>query len=343
MKRTLIILITLVFASFTFSQSVIIKDGETEPNTLLEINDEGDTGSITLLSGDAPSSPGGKLYNESGTLKWSGSTLATGSSLWTLGASDVIYYNSGNVGIGTTNPLSKLSVGGNGFSSSVIYGQTSAIDGEAVYGYATGTGSFGVRGSAPAVDGVGVAGFASGSDGWAVYGFASQVGNVSNYGGYFRAKGCQGRGVYGYASDTGALSYNYGGYFQADGGYGCGVYGWGEKWDFYAAGPGEDYGSASSIRWKTNIVEIDKPLEKLAELRGVYFDWDEEHGGGHDVGMIAEEVGKVLPEIVVYEENGIDADGMDYSKLTPLLVEVAKAQQELIVELTERIKALESR
>jgi len=60
-------------------------------------------------------------------------------------------------------------------------------------------------------------------------------------------------------------------------------------------------------------------------LRGVYFNWDAEHGGGHDVGMVAEEVGKVLPEIVQYEENGIDATGMDYSKLTPLLVESVKA------------------
>jgi len=41
--------------------------------------------------------------------------------------------------------------------------------------------------------------------------------------------------------------------------------------------------------------------------------------------MIAEEVGAVLPEIVQYEENGVDAMGMDYSKLTPLLVEAVKA------------------
>jgi archaellum component FlaC len=41
--------------------------------------------------------------------------------------------------------------------------------------------------------------------------------------------------------------------------------------------------------------------------------------------MIAEEVGRVLPEIVDYEENGVDAVGMDYSKLTPLLVEAVKA------------------
>ncbi len=43
------------------------------------------------------------------------------------------------------------------------------------------------------------------------------------------------------------------------------------------------------------------------------------------MGMIAEEVGEALPEIVNYEENGIDAIGMDYSKLTPLLVEAVNA------------------
>ncbi len=41
--------------------------------------------------------------------------------------------------------------------------------------------------------------------------------------------------------------------------------------------------------------------------------------------MIAEEVGKVLPEIVSYEANGVDASGMDYSKMTPLLVEAVNA------------------
>jgi len=57
----------------------------------------------------------------------------------------------------------------------------------------------------------------------------------------------------------------------------------------------------------------------------VYFDWDNEHGGQHDIGMIAEEVGAVMPEIVNYEENGVDAIGMDYSKMTPLLVEAVNA------------------
>ncbi len=81
----------------------------------------------------------------------------------------------------------------------------------------------------------------------------------------------------------------------------------------------------------------------MAELRGVYFDWDEEHGGQHDVGMIAEEVGKVLPEIVVYEENGIDADGMDYSKLTPLLVEAVKELQNIVENQQKEIEALKNK
>jgi len=98
-----------------------------------------------------------------------------------------------------------------------------------------------------------------------------------------------------------------------------------DSFDFFAGGAGDDYGALSSIRWKDNVAAIDDPLGKLGQLRGVYFDWDAEHGGHHAVGMIAEEVGRVLPEIVAYEENGVDAIGMDYSKLTPLLVEAVKA------------------
>ncbi len=51
---------------------------------------------------------------------------------------------------------------------------------------------------------------------------------------------------------------------------------------------------------------------------------------------IGEEVGKVLPEIVVYEENRIDVNGMDNSKLTPLLIEAIKALQKRVEELENR-------
>jgi hypothetical protein len=114
------------------------------------------------------------------------------------------------------------------------------------------------------------------------------------------------------------------------------------QYDFYAYGPGVNYGAESSIRWKRDIQEIDGPLEKVMQLRGVYFNWDPNHGGQHDVGMVAEEVGKVLPEIVSYEPDGQYANGMDYSKLTPLLVEAVKALKVENNELKKRLEVLET-
>jgi len=76
-------------------------------------------------------------------------------------------------------------------------------------------------------------------------------------------------------------------------------------------------------------------LDKILSSRGVYYDWKKdglykEFGGKHDMGMIAEEVGKVIPEIVTYEENGIDAKTLEYGRLTPMLVEAIKEQQKQI-------------
>jgi hypothetical protein len=122
-----------------------------------------------------------------------------------------------------------------------------------------------------------------------------------------------------------------------------GVNGAGTSYDFYAGGPGTNYGSPSSIRWKTDITPIDSALNKVLNLRGVYFKWDQEHGGEHDMGMIAEEVGQVLPEVVEYEEDGMYTTGMDYSKLTPLLVEAVKALKEENDVLKQRLETLEAK
>lgn len=183
-----------------------------------------------------------------------------------------------------------------------------------------------------AVDGVGVAG----------NGAIGIAGNGTRFGvqGEGADAGVHGKGspigVLGTASVIGGVGIK--GITNA--GFGNTAYGvWGESqgWDFWAAGTGGSYGSDSSLRWKRNIEPMADALAMLAEIRGVYFDWDAKHGGGHDIGCIAEEVGKVLPEIVAYEGNGIDAIGMDYSKLTPLLVEAVKA---LRAEKDSEIEAL---
>lgn len=80
----------------------------------------------------------------------------------------------------------------------------------------------GVHGQAVGDQGYGVSGYAGGENGRGVFGVASQIGQVTNYGGYFEAAGAMGHGVYGLASATGAAK-NYGGVFEAKGDSGIGV------------------------------------------------------------------------------------------------------------------------
>jgi hypothetical protein len=104
----------------------------------------------------------------------------------------------------------------------------------------------------------------------------------------------------------------------------------------------------SSRRWKTNIQTLPDALSKVERLRGVSYDLKD--SGKHEIGVIAEEVGAVVPEIVSYEQNGKDAAGVDYSRLTALLIEAVKQQQREISTLRKQLRtrvakeaALESR
>jgi len=81
----------------------------------------------------------------------------------------------------------------------------------------------------------------------------------------------------------------------------------------------------SSRRWKNNIQTLPDALSKIEKLRGVSYDL--KATGKHEVGLIAEEVGAVVPEVVQWEANGKDARGVDYSRLTALLIEATKQQQ----------------
>ena len=96
----------------------------------------------------------------------------------------------------------------------------------------------------------------------------------------------------------------------------------------------------SSRRWKTNIQTLPDALAKVEQLRGVSYDLKE--SGKHEVGVIAEEVGAVVPEVVSYEENGKDARGVDYSRLTALLIEATKEQQRELAKALRQIKQQQS-
>ncbi len=237
-------------------------------------------------------------------------------------------YVQGNVGIGTTNPADKLHVKTIDTSNVLRVENTYAADNI--------TGIISSATSNSSNSKIAIYGAARGDSNSkaGVIGEASGTGDSNS-------------GVRGVAYNTATRNYGvYGktyGFVATDiaAGQSCGVYGAGVNYDFCAGGPGANYGSVSSIRWKENIKPIDNPLDKVSQLRGVYFDWDEEHGGHHDVGMVAEEVGKVLPEVVVYENDGEYATAMDYSKLTPLLIEAVKELKSENEKLEQRIAELE--
>ena len=96
----------------------------------------------------------------------------------------------------------------------------------------------------------------------------------------------------------------------------------------------------SSRRWKTNIHTLDDALGKVEQLRGVSYDL--KGSGKHEIGVIAEEVGAVVPEVVSYEKNGGDASGVDYGRLTALLIEATKEQQTLIHHQQQQINTQQS-
>jgi hypothetical protein len=95
----------------------------------------------------------------------------------------------------------------------------------------------------------------------------------------------------------------------------------------------------SSMRWKEEIRPIENALERVMQLRGYHFRWKPEYGGTEDIGFLAEEVARVVPEVVSYEPDGQVA-GMDYSRLTALLVEALKQQQREIAELRSLVEQL---
>jgi len=95
--------------------------------------------------------------------------------------------------------------------------------------------------------------------------------------------------------------------------------------------------STSDKRLKENIKPLDNALDKVMQISGVEFDWkkltekekETIHGNkGHDVGVIAQEIEEVLPEVVTERDNGYKA--VKYEKIVPLLIEALKEQQEEI-------------
>ena len=100
--------------------------------------------------------------------------------------------------------------------------------------------------------------------------------------------------------------------------------------------------ASSDKRLKDNIELIQNPLTKVNKLNGVTFDWkdgfDDVHGfKGNDIGVIAQDVVPIIPEITKLNEiNGYY--GVKYEKLTPLLIEAVKELANKIEKLENKLK-----
>jgi hypothetical protein len=231
----------------------------------------------------------------------------------------------GNVGIGTTSPSEKLHVIGNIRASSSLLGQSVNVSGEVVAGgdlFSTG------KSYLNDTTGIGTTNF---------LGMLNVSGDVRVYNGTVVAT--DGGGWFdvlivddnlfsnGYLYGQGAT---FSGYVRLNGG-GCYVGSW---------------GACSDVRYKQNIKQIANALQKITAIRGVTFSWkrdeypEKNFSDDTQIGFVAQELKEILPEAVFMDNDGFYA--VDYSRLTPVLVEAVKEQQNSIQQLESRVERLES-
>lgn len=95
--------------------------------------------------------------------------------------------------------------------------------------------------------------------------------------------------------------------------------------------------TASDARLKRKVVTIDSALSKVLKLRGVSYNWIDtaKYGSKSEIGFIAQEIEKVVPEVV---SNGGVYKSVNYPLLTALLAEAIKTQESTINDLKKQLK-----
>jgi len=101
------------------------------------------------------------------------------------------------------------------------------------------------------------------------------------------------------------------------------------------------WNQCSDIKLKKNINKIQNPLEKVLRLNGVTYQWRKDDfpaykfDEGEKIGLIAQEVEKVFPELVRTENDGIKS--VNYANMTAVLIEAMKEQQKIIDEQNHKL------
>ncbi len=254
----------------------------------------------------------------------------------------------GNVGIGTATPQTKLhAVGTSWFQGDntplpAAAGKGIAIgsSGDLGYVYAFDYGTFtpknlvlnhpgGNVGIGTVTPVSGRLHVEAGSSGTAVYGLRNGDGS----------------GVYGHSTGGGT-----GVYGQSDGG-GIGVYGRSTNngWAGYFLGNvtilgylcSENYPCTSDARLKENIQSLGYGLPELMRLRPVSWTWIDQTQKQLPIGLIAQDIEGVIPELVLRDPDPTKPLGLNYMGLLPVIIKAIQEQQDIITTLDARVKALE--
>jgi hypothetical protein len=104
--------------------------------------------------------------------------------------------------------------------------------------------------------------------------------------------------------------------------------------------------AGSDIRWKKNIYPLQDVMSKLLYLNGVKYEWRKTEfpeinfDSGKQIGLIAQDVEKVFPELVKTDNNGFKA--VSYEKLSVVLLEGMKEQQKQIESYKSQLQSLQA-
>jgi hypothetical protein len=95
----------------------------------------------------------------------------------------------------------------------------------------------------------------------------------------------------------------------------------------------------SDSRKKENIVTVDNALEKVNSLRGVYYNRIDDETKTRQIGVIAQEINTVIPEVVTHAKD-VDEYGVSYGNLAGLFIEALKEHTNIINNLKAEINEL---
>ena len=163
-----------------------------------------------------------------------------------------------------------------------------------------------------------------------------------SYGGGIHFTDTKHSGIWNLANGT-ELHFGVGGASYASPGSDQGLFMMEDNGDFHADEDVIAFSSSvgSDKKFKKNIKDTSYGLSDVMKMRAVEYDWIEKRKGKHDIGVIAQEIEKIIPEVVQDVKSIGGSEGthkvVDYGKLASVLIKAIQEQQQQINELKEKL------